>query len=123
MELLVAVGIIAILAGIVFKGASYLRDRAEGVRCVTNMRSLQVSLAAYVQDKGHWPQEPEETWNSDNPDAYEDWWLTELEPYEAPEEVWRCPSVQRLVVSKSKNGRPKIHYTPTMFDENPYTPY
>jgi type II secretory pathway pseudopilin PulG len=123
VELLVAVGIVAVLVGIVFKGVPYLRDRAEGVRCVTNMRSLQVSLAAYVQDNGHWPQEPEEIWNSDDLEAYENWWLAELEPYGATKEVWQCPTVKRLVVSKTKNGRPKIHYTPTMFDENPYTPY
>ena len=107
MELLVGVGIVAVLVGIVFKGVPYLRDRAEGVRCVTNMRSLQVSLAAYVQDKGHWPQEPEEIWNSDNLEAYEDWWLNELEPYGAPEDVWQCPTVKRLVVAKTKDGRPK----------------
>ena len=57
----------------------------------TNMRSLQVSLVAYVQDNGHWPQEPEEIWNSENLEAYEDWWLAELEPYGATKEVWQCP--------------------------------
>jgi hypothetical protein len=96
VEVLVGVGIIAILAGIVFKAVPYLRDRAEGVRCVTNMRSLQVSLAAYVQDKGHWPQEPEAISGSDDSDAYEDWWLDELDPLR--QRSLAMPDMKRLVM-------------------------
>ena len=87
---------------------------------MAHMRSLQVSLSAYLQDRGHWPQEPD--FASDQ-NAYEDWWLNEMAPYGATAEVWMCPSIKRLVSAKSTDGRPKIHYTPTMFDENPGTPY
>lgn len=98
-------------------------ETSEAVRCAQNLKSLHTSLAAYIQDKGHWPQEPEGLWQSNDGDAYEDWWIKELEPYGAPEEVWRCPSIQRKIVNKNKTGRPKMHYSPTKFDNKALTPY
>lgn len=123
IEILVTVGIIAVLITIAFKYSSSWFGRAEGVRCAQNLKSLQVSLAAYVQDVGHWPQEPQELREGDNQDASEDWWLKELEPYGATAEVWKCPSITRLVSSKDPEGRPKLHYTPTPFDERAFTPF
>jgi len=88
------------------------------------MRSLHTSLAVYIQDRGHWPQEPEGLWDaSGNNDAFEDWWVNELLPYGATEANWQCKTIMRTVVNKTKNKRPRIHYTPTMFDEKPFTPY
>jgi len=121
VEILAVVSIIGVLATLFFVFSDRLPMRAEAPKCMANMHSLQVSLAAYVQDKGHWPQEPEELGN--NEDAYEDWWIAELKPYGADESTWMCPTIKRLVTNKSKNGRPKVHYTPTMFDKNPATPF
>ena len=92
---------------------------------MSNMRSLQVSLASYVQDRGHWPQVPPEidVSASENDAAYEDWWLEELKDYGGTEKVWQCPTIKRMVMSKNPDGRPKISYTPTPFDELAFTPY
>jgi prepilin-type N-terminal cleavage/methylation domain-containing protein len=79
LEVFVAVAIIGILLAIFLLGTDRLPMRAEASRCMANMRSLQVSLAAYVQDKGHWPQEPADQLGN-NEDAYEDWWIAELKP-------------------------------------------
>lgn len=122
IELIAVIGIIAILAGLFLYVNNALPMQAEGPRCMANMRSIQVALNAYVADKGHWPQEPVEELKDDE-NAYEDWWLKELEPYGATPEAWMCPSIKRLVTNKSKEGRPKIHFTPTMFDANPATPF
>ncbi len=122
LELLAAIAVIGILAALFITVSKGIPMSAEAPRCMSNMRSLQSSLAAYLTDVGHWPQEPvNETGNSE--EAYEDWWLKELAPYGGTPEVWMCPSIKRLVCSKSKEGRPKIHYTPTMFDAHPSTPY
>ena len=122
IEIVAVIAILGILAVMIFAATGSLPMRAEGPRCMANMRSLQVMLAASIQDQGHWPQEPiDEIGN--NEDAYEDWWIKEMEPYGANPEVWMCPSIKRMVTLKSKDGRPKIHYTPTMFDANPATPY
>jgi type II secretory pathway pseudopilin PulG len=123
VEALVAVGVLAILFVIIFKAVPGYRDRAEGVKCAQNMKSLATSLGTYIQDVGHWPQEPEEIFLSNNNNTYEDWWLKTLAPYGGTEMVWQCPTIRRKVVLKSKEGRPKIHYTPTKFDATPYTPF
>lgn len=117
------VGIVIALAAIVFKGGTYAIERSEAVRCAQNLRSLHTSLAAYVQDKGHWPQEPASIWEVNDSDAHEDWWMKELEPYGATEKVWQCPTIMRKVVNKSTTKRPKMHFVPTMFDSNSMTPY
>lgn len=123
MEFLVAAGIIVILAAIVYKVSTYSIERSEGVRCAQNLRALHTSLGAYIQDKGHWPQEPAAIWAANDTIAYEDWWIKEMEPYGAIEKVWQCPTIMRKVVRKTENQRPKMHYTPTMFDSNALTPY
>jgi prepilin-type N-terminal cleavage/methylation domain-containing protein/prepilin-type processing-associated H-X9-DG protein len=121
VELLAVIGILGFLIALVVVVNNSLPARAESVACVTHLRSLHTSFAAYIQDKGHWPQEPEELGDREAP--LEDWWLAEMAPYGAVPEVWMCPSIKRLITNKSKNGRPKIHYMPTMFDDQPMTPY
>jgi type II secretory pathway pseudopilin PulG len=123
VEFVVAAGIIAILAAVIFKTVAHSVDKSEAVRCASNLRSLHTSLSAYVQDKGHWPQEPESVWGANNNATYEDWWMKELEPYGASEQVWQCRTIMRKVTNKSKDKRPRMHYVPTMFDKNPLTPY
>lgn len=122
LEILAVVVVLSILATLGFVVWERLPMQAEMPRCAANMRSLQVALAAYVQDVGHWPQEPVDELGN-NEDAYEDWWIEALRPYGAEESMWMCPTIKRLVTNKSKDGRPKVHYTPTMFDARPATPY
>lgn len=123
VELLVGIVIILILASLVMLAVPFIRDRAEAVKCGNNIRQLQVAFAAAVQDKGHWPQEPKEIWESSDQDLYEDWLIEEMKPYGIIEKTWLCPTIHRKISAKDKDGRPKIHYTPTMFDANPGTPY
>lgn len=123
MEVLVGLFIAALLATLFVAIASHFSERAEAVKCANNLKSLHVSLAGYLQDVGHWPQEPNDVWASNDNDAYEDWWIATLKPFGATEKVWQCPTIYRKVTSHSSKGRPKVHYTPTMFDDKPYTPY
>ncbi|MDX2080331.1 MAG: type II secretion system protein [Terrimicrobiaceae bacterium] len=121
VELIAVIGIIAVLVAMFFVVNRSLPARAEGPQCMANMRGIHTALAAYIQDRGQWPQEPENI--EDNQHAMEDWWLAEMKPYGIGLESWQCPSVKRLVTSKRKDGRPKLHYTPSMFDAHPSTPY
>jgi len=123
LEVTVTVAIIAILAALIFTGGKGYFERAESVVCMNNMRNLIPALGAYVQDKGQWPQEPAAISNASDDEAHEDWWITELVPYGLTEKSWQCPTIRRLVSSKSPDGRPRLHYSPTMFDANPQTPY
>jgi len=121
IEALVVVAIIAVLATIGIVAWQPLIARAEGSKCLSNMRSLHTSLAAYVQDVGHWPQEPNvEDLNADM-DA--DWWIREMTPYGATEVVWMCPTIKRAQRSEPEKDRCRIHYTPGIFGPQPLDPY
>ncbi len=95
--------------------------RAEAAGCLTHMRSLHTSLSTYVQDKGMWPQQPEDT--SIDKILNEDWWLNELAPYGAPPDVWLCPTIKRLSGNSKDPRLPRINYTPSDFDELPSSPF
>jgi len=98
-----------------------LLAKAESAKCLSHMRSLQVSLAAYVQDVGHWPQEPrvdEEDYDVDAP-----WWMNEMKPYGATPTVWMCPAIARAQLNIPEAERWPIHYIPTIFGPEPRAAY
>jgi prepilin-type N-terminal cleavage/methylation domain-containing protein len=121
VELLVVVLIITLLAAILFPIGTNMLDRYETGVCMSNMRNLIPPLRAYIEEKGHWPQEPESA--KINDEAHEDWWIKELEPYDLTERSWQCPTLRRKISSKSPEGRPRLHYSPTLFDDKPITPF
>lgn len=126
IELLACLAILGFLVSVTALSWPKLMASAASVRCLGNMRSLHVSLGSYVHDVGHWPQIPEgiDTAAAGGDDStYEDWWLNELKNYGGTPEVWQCPTIQRLVAQKAKDGRPKLHYVPTPFDAQSITPY
>src|SRR5947207_2626834 len=103
VELLVVIGIIAILIAILMPALSRAKDQANGVKCSANMRTLMLASLMFAQDhKGclfsNWAdwQNPDEdkrdflTGNSQN-------WATApqtgtLWRYVKDENVFRCPS-------------------------------
>lgn len=121
VELLAVVFVISILTFLVVTGFDPIRARAEGAVCLSHMRSLHTSLATYVQDKGKWPQEPEGTVGDNLVDA--DWWLKELAPYDAPPEIWICPTIKRVSAHSKDDNLPRIHYLPGAFDDLPGSPF
>jgi prepilin-type N-terminal cleavage/methylation domain-containing protein len=123
IELTVSVAIIAILVALLLPFGRGYFEKSESVVCMNNMRNLIPAFNAYVQDNGHWPQEPVEIWNSNDDVAHENWWLVEMKPYDLEEKNWQCPTIRRKISSKDSNGRPRLHYSPTMFDAMPITPY
>ena len=92
-ELLVSIGIIAILTALAIQGYSKIAASVAKGRCIGNLRNLHVSFATYIQDNGHWPQQP------DFPTAYsqqyQTWWLKTMEPYTQSREVWKCPLLKK----------------------------
>lgn len=121
LEVLVVVAILAILGTLGFYAWQPLIGRAEGAKCLSHMRLLHSALTSYVQDVGHWPQEPgvpEEDYDIDA-----DWWIKEMKPYGATEESWMCPSIRRAQKSVPEKERWKVHYSPTIFNAFPTAPY
>ena len=113
--------IIGVLTALFLVGFGPFRNRAESVGCLTHMRSLHTSLAAYIQDKGMWPQEPDDP-GSDK-QINEDWWLNELAPYGGTPDVWLCPTIKRLTAGTNDPNKPRINYIPGAFDAIPRSPF
>ena len=121
LELLVVVAIVGILATLMVPQMSDLGERAQRVVCTGHLRSLHVSLGAYLNDNEFWPQCPDELGDA----AAEQFWLDVLKEYGADEATWRCPTLARQLGASLTSGTseaPRLHYTPTQFDDNPLTP-
>jgi prepilin-type N-terminal cleavage/methylation domain-containing protein len=120
-EVLVATGIVAILALLAVQGYSKVGASAARAKCIGNLRNLHISFASYIQDNGHWPQQPD--FPSAYSEQYQNWWLQTMDPYTGSREVWKCPLLKKLGAYDSHGRTLQIHYTPTRFDAKPSTPY
>lgn len=105
-----------------FESYKSFQSRAERTRCVTNLRSLHIALAAYTQDQGHWPQCPFTIGDS----GFDAWWMKEMSKYSLGRSNWECPTLLRLQAEgqADKDEKKKmIHYVATPFDDGPRTPF
>jgi len=121
LELVVTIAIIGILATLLLPQVGSLRERADKVVCMGHLRSLHVSLGCYLNDNEQWPQCPDTLEGA----AAEQFWFDALADYGAPQGVWLCPTLLRRMGSEftaPASDVPKMHYTPTPFDDNPATP-
>ncbi len=120
LELLAVITIVIILALLLSGVLSRLPGAADRARCTQNLKNLYVGLSAYIDTNGHWPKQPD--FSPDEQEKYEDFWIETLKPYGISEDVWKCPGITRLGKIKADGTSPRIHYSPTMFDQKPTTP-
>lgn len=109
MELLVVIGVISVLAALLLPVFTRTKERGQGVRCLSNLRQLQVAWALYADDsqerlvlnRGMFSTNPAnlfDTWAAGNvavlPDETNATMLTRslLGPYAKNFFVYRCPS-------------------------------
>src|SRR3954452_18642033 len=81
VELLVVIGIIAVLVGILLPALSKARRAAATVQCSSNMKQIATAIMMYTNaNKGHLPpsQVKDATQNATSPYTYGWWWPTEL---------------------------------------------
>lgn len=77
IELLVVIGIIALLAGLLVPALSMASGQARFSSCRSNVRQLTIGVIMYVSDHGRYPSSI---------------FIPKQSPYSPAVGVWRCPS-------------------------------
>jgi prepilin-type N-terminal cleavage/methylation domain-containing protein/prepilin-type processing-associated H-X9-DG protein len=102
VELLVVIGIIAVLIGILLPALSKAREQANAVKCMANMQQIGVGIQIYVaQHKGKMPMCWERFWNDPPNPAFADggrgWTMfgALLTYSKIPMQIFRCPADTR----------------------------
>jgi len=83
VELLVVIGIIALLISILLPSLSRAREQGNMIKCLSNMRQLGIAFQGYVNNnKGHFPFSA--PWSPDVNNEDWIWWQTRTVPATAP---------------------------------------
>jgi prepilin-type N-terminal cleavage/methylation domain-containing protein len=120
VEILAAVCILAILAGLVFYGYQPALDKAQSVLCMSRMRSIHAALAANLADKGSWPQPPEFPAGST---GLQSWWIDQLKPQGLSPQNWLCPTSGKIFGQQPGSPEAVSSYSVSFFDSSPSAPY
>jgi prepilin-type N-terminal cleavage/methylation domain-containing protein/prepilin-type processing-associated H-X9-DG protein len=56
VELLVVIGIVAVLLGVLLAAMSHAREAGRSVQCLSNLRTLDLAMISYVQKYGRFPR-------------------------------------------------------------------
>ncbi len=122
LELLVVLGIVAILVVISFPISAQLRARAQRVQCSANLRNLYIATELFVQQNGSWPQIGDND-DEDGPVDFGNGWIAALKPFGISEKTWICPTVQNLLGNPDLTQNARVDYVATPFDDKPTTPH
>jgi len=121
--MLAVLGIVGIMAALLIGQVPSWQAAAEKPHCISNMRSIYLSLATYLNDHNSWPQLPKGT-TIGSRDEF-DFWIKTLQPYGIDRRNWLCPTLLRTAKEKGVSDAelPEIHYVPSLFDSKPFTPH
>ncbi len=123
LELLIVLAIIGILATLLLPVYGRMRERAQKVQCMANLRSLYLATDLYVQRNGSWPQIFLKNYRT--AEDYANAWIAALEPFSAERKTWICPTIQELLNNPDyiQPAHARIDYISTGFDDKPTSPH
>ena len=104
VELLVVIGIIAVLTGLLLPSLSAAREAARSTQCASNLRQLMTACTAYIgENAGYWPPSEIDAytkklhrWHGTRPTtaAPFDFEGSPLKPYLQTPQIKQCPSFE-----------------------------
>ncbi len=123
LELLIALVIIGILITLLIPVYGHLRERAQKVQCMANLRGLYVGTEAYIQRNGSWPQIFIKNYEVD--EDYANAWVAALAPFGIERSAWICPTIQEQLHNPDYNdpAKARLDYVSTGFDDKPTSPH
>ncbi len=123
LELLIVLAIIAILATLLMPVYGHLRERAQKVQCMANLRSLYLATDLFVQRNNSWPQIF--LTNYPTREDYANAWVAALEPFSIGRKTWICPTIQELLQNPdyTQPANARVDYISTSFDDKPTSPH
>ena len=123
LELIIVIGIIAILTVIAVPLFLNFRQRAQRVQCTANLKNLGVAANLYLQQNNDiWPQIRPAGPGASTQD-FANAWIAALEPFSIPRKTWICPTIQAGLENPdySTPDVARIDYIATPFDDKPGT--
>jgi prepilin-type N-terminal cleavage/methylation domain-containing protein/prepilin-type processing-associated H-X9-DG protein len=139
VELLVVIGIIALLISILIPALGNARRSSNTVKCLSNLRQIGIAYQMYaIEHRGHWPVAVHEVGNTKFPVAEERRWpdLTapfvsstqqfkydDLETIRANSVVWGCPEWTKTIEYDPAKFADKVrvgygmNYYPLFFED------
>jgi len=123
LELVVVVGILLILAVLIFPNGEAIVKQADRVVCTAKLRNLWTTFSTHLEDGRGWPQLPSSV--SIGTTAEQEWWLSSTSnSMGLSSKDWRCPSLNRSLrrATNSQTQPYLISYLPSLFDDKPATP-
>ena len=124
-ELLIVIGVVAVLAALLVPVTSAMRARAQRLQCTANLRTLYNAANLYVQQNGSWPQISMEDTGDNSFQDYARGWIAALAPFGPTQQTWICPTIQNRMgnPSYSQPENVRIDYYAMAFNDKPTSPY
>jgi prepilin-type N-terminal cleavage/methylation domain-containing protein len=125
LELVIVIGVIAILVALTLPVISGVRSRAQRIQCIQNLKSLYIGTDLYIQQNGMWPQINTVANAGKSEDEIAALWIAALEPFKVPRKSWICPTNQELLGNPDYNQpeNTRLDYGMTTFDDKPTSPH